>query len=70
MKTQLPGGCAHVTALVWQLGVCRGEVETISNPLSSSRFFQLIRDSADLYISEDDDDDQSTEDEEDSDMDA
>ena len=64
------GCCAHITALIWQLGVCRGEVETTTNPLSSSRFFQFIRDSADLYNSEDDDDEQSAEDEEDSDMDA
>lgn len=64
------GCCAHITALIWQLGVCRGEVEETSNPLSSSRFFQFIRDSADPYISEDEDDDQSTEDEDNSDMDA
>ena len=62
--------CAHTTALIWQLGVCRGEVETISNPLSSRRFFEFIRDSADLYLSEDDDDNQSTEDGENTTMDA
>lgn len=53
------GCCAHITALIWQLGVCRGEVEAMSNPLSSRRFFQFIRDSAALHLSDDDDDDQS-----------
>ena len=64
------GCCAHATALIWQLDVCRGEVETISNPLPSGRFFQFIQDLADLYLPEDDDDDQSTEDEENTTMDA
>jgi hypothetical protein len=59
-----------MTALIWQLGVCRGEVETISNTLFSGRFFQFIRESADLYLSEDDDDDQSAENEEYTTMDA
>ena len=64
------GCCAHTTALIWQLGISCGEVETISNPLSSRPFFEFIRDSAHLYLSEDDDDDQSAEDGENTTMDA
>lgn len=51
------GCCGHVTALVWHLGVCRGQSEEVVNPLSSARFHDFIHDAGDIPNNSDDDDD-------------
>ena len=40
------GCCAHITALIWQLGVCRANIETATNPLTSDRIHEFIQDAA------------------------
>ena len=52
------GCCAHVTALIWHLGVCRGEFETSTNPLTTDRFFDFVHDAATIEESSTTDDDQ------------
>ena len=57
------GCCAHVTALMWHLGVCRGEFETFMNPLTTDRFFDFVHDAAaieEFSTTYDDQDENST----------
>ena len=50
--------CAHVTALMWHLGVCRGEFETSMNPLTTDRFCDFVHDASAIEESSTIDDDQ------------
>jgi hypothetical protein len=56
------GCCAHITALIWQLGVYGGEVNTTSNDLYSTRFFDFVRDAAEVNASDGTDNDRSSSD--------
>ncbi|CAF3720492.1 unnamed protein product [Rotaria socialis] len=38
------GCCSHITALIWHLGVCRGEVQSTEHQLSASIYLQSIQD--------------------------
>lgn len=38
------GCCAHTTALLWHLGVCRGQVDSQVHPLSASRLLLSVED--------------------------
>lgn len=59
------GCCAHVTAVLWHMGVKRGEVDANIHPLSAARLLGFIDDSN--VHPEDDDDDNETIDAPDSD---
>ena len=39
------GCCAHITALLWHLGVMRGEIDTALHPLSAARLLGFVDDS-------------------------
>ena len=52
------GWCAHVTALIWHLGVRCGEFETSTNPLTTDRFLDFVHDAAAIEGSSTTDDDQ------------
>jgi hypothetical protein len=56
------GCCAHITALIWQLGVYGGEVNTTTNDLNSARFFDFVRDAAEVNASDSTDNDRSSSD--------
>ena len=51
------GCCADDTALIWNLGVCRGEFETFMNPFTTDRFFDFVHDAAAIEESSTTDDD-------------
>ena len=38
------GCCAHIIALIWHLGVCRGEAEPNTHPLSAARLILSVDD--------------------------
>ena len=52
------GCCAHVTGLIWHLGLCRGQSETSMNPLTTDRFFDFVHNAAAIEASSTTDDDQ------------
>ena len=52
------GCCAHVTVLIWHLGVCRSEFETSMSPLTSDGFLDFAHDAAAIEASSTTDDDQ------------
>lgn len=54
------GCCGHVAALLWHMGVCRGQPEEIVNPLSSVHFHDFIHDAADMPDDSDSSDDSGT----------
>ena len=38
------GCCAHITALIWHLGVCQSEIIHPNSALSATKFLQTVRD--------------------------
>ncbi len=57
------GCCAHITALLWHLGVCRAEVNQENHPLSANEIFKTISDSqqfSDTEVSDDEESDDTT----------
>ena len=54
------GCCTHITALIGQLDVYGGEVETTSNDLHSGLFFDFVRDTAEVYTSDGTENDESS----------
>ena len=54
-------GCrAHVTALIWHLGVSRAELTNSEHRLSASRFIQFVQDCIQHYHSDESDDTDSS----------
>jgi hypothetical protein len=53
------GCCAHVTALIWHLGVCRAETNPDNHQLSASSFLRSVEDCIQYSDIERSDDDSS-----------
>ena len=53
------GCCAHITALIWHLGVCRAEVDSTEHPLSASQLLLSVDDCIQYSDTEESGDDQS-----------
>lgn len=50
------GCCAHITALVWHLGVSRGEINALDDPLSANNLLLHVNDCIQYSDSESSDD--------------
>lgn len=53
------GCCAHITALIWHLGVCRGEADATVHPLSAARLILSVDDCIQYSTTDDSDQDAS-----------
>lgn len=53
------GCCAHITALIWHLGVCRGETDGTPHPLSAAKLILSVDDCIQYSTTDESDDDQS-----------
>ena len=51
------GRCAHINALLWHLGVMRGEIDTTFHPLSAVRLLGFVDDSISNSDTDEPDDD-------------
>lgn len=51
------GCCVHVTAILWHMGVNRGEINHSLHPLSAARLLRFVDDS-NSHLETDDDDDE------------
>ena len=60
--SRVVGFCAHIIALIWQLGVYVGQVDSTSNDLHSARFFDFVRDAAESNTTDDTGNDKSSSD--------
>jgi hypothetical protein len=56
------GCCAHVTALIWHLGVCRAKVEQDIHPLSAGKLLAAVDDSMQFSDVDDTDDEENDDD--------
>ncbi len=63
------GCCGHITALLWHLRVCRAEINQNIHPLSASKIFAAINDSAQFSDVEESDDEQNNSDDENNNID-
>ncbi len=52
------GCCVHVTAVLWHMGVNRGEIDTNLHPLSAARLLGFVDDS-NMHLEDDDDHNES-----------
>jgi hypothetical protein len=56
------GCCAHITAIIWHLGVSRGEIDPTENKQSASQFIHFLQDCIQHYESEESGDDSDSSD--------
>jgi hypothetical protein len=61
------GCCAHITALIWHLGVCRGEIISSHHQLSANNFLNSVQDCIQYSDVERSDDDSTATDQSESD---